>query len=97
MRIPVATAVGVVDVETCILDIEHGAALPNAGECAGVVITGSRDGNGRPPVGFSFTQNIVPAKRGSLVIGLVLSMKWVAIGMPVTRRSESPVWRPLSP
>ena len=34
-------ALGVVDVETCILNVEHGAALPKAGECAGVVITGS--------------------------------------------------------
>ncbi len=32
---------GAVDVETCILDSEHGAALPAAVECAGVVITGS--------------------------------------------------------
>lgn len=36
-----AAALGVVDVETCILNVEHGAVLPNAGECAGVVITGS--------------------------------------------------------
>jgi len=36
-----AAALGEVDVETCILDAEHGAAFPTAGECAGVVITGS--------------------------------------------------------
>jgi GMP synthase (glutamine-hydrolysing) len=36
-----ASALGAVDVETCILDAEHGAALPSAEECAGVVVTGS--------------------------------------------------------
>lgn len=36
-----AAALGAVDVETCILNAEHSAALPAAGECAGVVITGS--------------------------------------------------------
>lgn len=36
-----AATLGVVDVETCILDAEHGATLPAALECAGVVITGS--------------------------------------------------------
>jgi GMP synthase (glutamine-hydrolysing) len=36
-----AMALGDVAVETCILDAEHGAALPAAGECAGIVITGS--------------------------------------------------------
>jgi len=34
-------ALGDVDVEICIVDAEHGDALPNAGKCAGVVITGS--------------------------------------------------------
>jgi len=34
-------ALGDVDAEICIVDAEHGAALPNAGKCAGVVITGS--------------------------------------------------------
>ena len=34
-------ALGDVNVETCILDAEHGAVLPAARECAGVVITGS--------------------------------------------------------
>jgi GMP synthase (glutamine-hydrolysing) len=32
---------GDVRVETCVLDIEHGSALPPAVECAGVVVTGS--------------------------------------------------------
>ena len=36
-----AAALGVVDVETCILDAEHGATLPSVAECAGVVLTGS--------------------------------------------------------
>jgi GMP synthase (glutamine-hydrolysing) len=36
-----AITLGTVDVETCILDAEHGVALPAAVECAGVVITGS--------------------------------------------------------
>jgi GMP synthase (glutamine-hydrolysing) len=36
-----AVALGVVDVETCILDAEHGATLPSVAECAGVVLTGS--------------------------------------------------------
>jgi GMP synthase (glutamine-hydrolysing) len=35
------TALGGVAVETCILNVEYGAALPMAGDCAGVVITGS--------------------------------------------------------
>lgn len=35
------TALGKVNVEICTLDAEHGAALPAAVECAGVVITGS--------------------------------------------------------
>ncbi|SEA40870.1 GMP synthase (glutamine-hydrolysing) [Desulfuromusa kysingii] len=34
-------AIGVVKVETCSLDVEHGAELPRADACAGVVITGS--------------------------------------------------------
>lgn len=34
-------ALGPVDMETRVLDAEHGAALPSAGECAGVVVTGS--------------------------------------------------------
>ena len=36
-----AAALGVLDVETCILDAEHGATLPSVAECAGVVLTGS--------------------------------------------------------
>ncbi len=36
-----AAVLGMVDVETCILDVEHGATLPSAIKCAGVVITGS--------------------------------------------------------
>ena len=36
-----AAALGEVTLETAILDVEHGAALPQAEECAGVVITGS--------------------------------------------------------
>lgn len=36
-----AAALGPVDIETCILDSEHSATLPVAGDCAGVVITGS--------------------------------------------------------
>ncbi|MFK5925068.1 MAG: glutamine amidotransferase [Desulfuromusa sp.] len=36
-----AAALGVMAVETCILNVEHGAVLPKVGECAGVVITGS--------------------------------------------------------
>jgi GMP synthase (glutamine-hydrolysing) len=35
------TALGAVDVETTIVDAEHGAPLPTAEECAGAVITGS--------------------------------------------------------
>lgn len=34
-------ALGDVDVDTCILDIEHGDPLPSAAECAGIIITGS--------------------------------------------------------
>ena len=36
-----AAALGAVAVQTCILDVENGAALPQVEECAGVVITGS--------------------------------------------------------
>lgn len=36
-----AETLGMVDVEICILDVEHGATLPDAAKCAGVVITGS--------------------------------------------------------
>lgn len=36
-----AAALGAVTVKTSILDVEHGAPLPQAEECAGVVITGS--------------------------------------------------------
>jgi len=36
-----ADTLGNVDVETCIVDAEHGATLPAAVECAGVIITGS--------------------------------------------------------
>jgi GMP synthase (glutamine-hydrolysing) len=36
-----AATLGAVGIETCILDAEHGAALPAAAQCAGVVITGS--------------------------------------------------------
>ena len=36
-----ASALGVVAVKTCILDVENGADLPQVEECAGVVITGS--------------------------------------------------------
>ncbi len=32
---------GSVDVDTCILDVEHGASLPFATDCAGVIVTGS--------------------------------------------------------
>ncbi len=32
---------GAVDVDTCVLDVAHGAALPPAADCAGVVVTGS--------------------------------------------------------
>jgi GMP synthase (glutamine-hydrolysing) len=35
------TALGKMNLEICTLDAEHGAALPAAVECAGVVITGS--------------------------------------------------------
>lgn len=35
------SALGNVDCETCVLDVEHGAPLPSATECAGVVVTGS--------------------------------------------------------
>lgn len=34
-------ALGAMDVETCVLDAEHGVSLPFARDCAGVVITGS--------------------------------------------------------
>lgn len=37
-----AAALGAVGVETCVLDAEHGAAFPAAGDCAGMVITGSQ-------------------------------------------------------
>lgn len=36
-----AAALGAVDVETCVVDAEHGTALPAAGDCEGMVITGS--------------------------------------------------------
>lgn len=36
-------ALGDVDVETSVLDVENGAELPMAKDCAGVVITGSHD------------------------------------------------------
>ena len=32
---------GPIDMEICILDAEHGASLPLATECAGVIVTGS--------------------------------------------------------
>ena len=32
---------GKIKAETCVLDAEHGAALPTASDCAGVIITGS--------------------------------------------------------
>jgi len=32
---------GPVDIETCVLDAEHGAALPAAADCAGVILTAS--------------------------------------------------------
>jgi GMP synthase (glutamine-hydrolysing) len=34
-------ALGDVDIDICILDVEHGAPLPSAAECAGIVVTGS--------------------------------------------------------
>jgi GMP synthase (glutamine-hydrolysing) len=34
-------ALGDVDIETCVLDVEHGAPLPPSAECAGIVVTGS--------------------------------------------------------
>lgn len=34
-------ALGDVNVETCVLDVEHGVPLPEISECAGIVITGS--------------------------------------------------------
>ena len=36
-----ATALGSIDVELGIVDVEHGASLPKEDQCAGVVITGS--------------------------------------------------------
>jgi GMP synthase (glutamine-hydrolysing) len=36
-----ANTLGSVDIQICIVDAEHGAALPKVEECAGVVITGS--------------------------------------------------------
>jgi len=36
-----AAALGPVGIETRIVDAEHGAALPAAEDCAGVVVTGS--------------------------------------------------------
>jgi len=34
-------ALGDIDVDTCILDLERGAPLPSAAECSGIIITGS--------------------------------------------------------
>jgi GMP synthase (glutamine-hydrolysing) len=40
-HIPTLDALGPVQVDTCVLDVEHGAALPAVRDCAGVVMTGS--------------------------------------------------------